>query len=84
MFEIDLGSEIQINVKYGGKEYSMREPTVAEIEKFRTKEEEKAGADALLDFLDTLGMPKDVVSQMGMSKAKKLVDDLMDLVTKKK
>jgi hypothetical protein len=34
--------------------------------------------------LAKLGMPKDIVLNMGMSKARQLVDGLMDMLTKKK
>lgn len=82
--EIDLGSEVEFNIKYAGKEYSMREPTVEEIDQFRAQDVDKAGAAFLVEFLDKLGMPKDVVLKMGMSKARQLIDGMMDMITKKK
>lgn len=81
--EIDLGDEVKINVKYAGKEYGLREPTVEEMEKFKGQDGVSA-FDSVVGLLVTLGMPKDVVLKMGMSKARGLIDGLMDLVTKKK
>ncbi len=81
MQEIDLGDEIQIKVKFKGKEYTLREPTVGECENL--KETESASLD-VPGFLSTLGMPAEIVKGMGLSKARALVEGLMDLVTKKK
>ncbi len=81
LHEIDLGDEIQIKVTYKGKAYTLREPTVGEVEFL--KDNEAAGLDVPI-FLSKLGMPADVVKNMGMSKAKAVVEGLMDLVTKKK
>ncbi len=84
MQEIDLGSEIQIKVKYAGTDYSLREPTVGEIDAFREKGTDGASIMVLVDLLEKLGMPRDVVVKMGMSKVTSLVDGIMDLLTKKK
>lgn len=81
MHEIDLGEEITFKVKYKGVEYSLVEPTVAQIEKLR-KSEDRDGF--LVDFLNELGLPKDVVSGMGMSKATTLLESITNLVSKKK
>lgn len=81
---IDLGNELIVKVKYAGSEYSLREPSVAEIDAFRSKDADKDGAAVLIAFLTELGMPNEVVKKMGMSKAKQLVDGLMEFLTKKK
>jgi hypothetical protein len=80
---IDLGDDIQIQVKYSGETYVLREPTVSEIELF------KEGADTdsvenLDSFLSKLGAPVGFVKTMGASKAKTLIEGMMELITKKK
>lgn len=84
MQEIDLGSELEIKVKYAGAEYALREPTVAEVEQFSKEDIASGGIETLVVFLERLGMPREVIMGMGMSKAKQLVDGLMELLTKKK
>lgn len=82
--EIDLGDEVKINVKYAGKEYPLREPTVEEIEAFKGDGSDANAGESVVGLLAKIGMPVDVLKKMGMSKARQLVDGLMDLVTKKK
>jgi hypothetical protein len=82
--EIDLGDEIKLKVKYAGQEFQLREPTVGELDAFKSENLEDSGATFIADFLAKLGMPKDIVLNMGMSKARQLVDGLMDMLTKKK
>lgn len=81
MYEIDLGSEVQIKIKYAGAEYLLREPTVEEIEAYQNQEGKGV---SLAGLLEQLGMPKEVVGKMGVSKARQLVEGLLDLITKKK
>lgn len=80
--EIDLGDEIKIKVKYATKEYSLREPTVSEVQKL--SESDKKSFDAVTEFLEVLGLPRDIISGMGVSKASKLVDGLTDMLVKKR
>ncbi len=84
--EIDLGDELVINVKYAGQEYKLREPRVDEIDKFRARADAKEGdsMDALVMLMTELGMPKEVIMKMGMSKVRDLIDWLMATLTKKK
>ncbi len=82
---IDLGSEREITVKYGGKDYVLREPTIGELDKFSEMGDgKKPTSDMLAGFLSDLGMPKEIALKMGMSKATALLDGLMDMLTKKK
>lgn len=77
---IDLGDDdVKFTVKYKGQEYNLREPLVSEVESL--KDGDKLNAP---EFLGQLGMPSEVVSSMGISKARALIDGLMELVTKKK
>ncbi len=81
MQELDLGDEVQLNVKYKGKEYVLREPTVGEVESINAGDANKMDVP---EFLGSLGMPKDIVRGMGLSKANALVEGLISLVAKKK
>lgn len=80
--EIDLGDELKITVKYAGQAYAVREPTVGEIDWFR-EQKDVEGSAVVVAFLSKLGMPAEVVKAMGMSKAKQLIDGLMDMLVKK-
>lgn len=78
MHTIDLGDEVKFTVKYKGKEYVLREPTVRELDGIK---------DDKVDFaqmLSALGMPSDVLGGMGISKARQILDGMIELVTKKK
>jgi hypothetical protein len=79
---IDLGEDVKIKVKYKGKEYSLREPMVEEVEAL-SGENGMANFKAV-DFLSKLGMPADVLNKMPMSKVKGLVEGLTDMLLKKK
>jgi hypothetical protein len=78
--DIDLGDEVKVKVKWKGRDYELREPTVAEVEKIG----EGAAQMSVIDFLTKLGLPGDVAGAMGVSKARALIDGITDLVTKKK
>jgi hypothetical protein len=82
--KIDLGNELVIDVAYAGQEYKLREPTVGELDQFRAANIEVDGVSPIVELLTRLGMPKEVILKMGMSKARQLVDGLMDVLTKKK
>lgn len=81
--EIDLGDDVVFKVKYGGKEYELREPTVSEVSKFKEMGEAE-GKDFVLNMLEKLGMPREVAQDMPMSKLKKLVDGIVNGLTEKK
>ncbi len=83
MTDLDLGADIEFNVKYGGKEYKLREPTVMEIETFKT-EDEGGAKGAITALLEKLGMPQGVVETMPMSKVRKLIEGLIEGMTGKK
>ena len=82
MTKIDLGEDIVFTVKYGGAEYSLREPTVSEIEMF--KENGEQGSAPVIGLLNKLGMPESVLNKMPVSKIRKLVDGLVGGMTEKK
>jgi hypothetical protein len=79
--EIDLGDNIVFKVTYAGKEFRLREPTVREVQNFKDKEE---GADLVTELLTKLGMPKEVLEEMPVSKIKKLIDGIVGGMSEKK
>lgn len=83
MTTIDLGADVEFKVLYGGKEYTLREPTVKEIEIFKASE--SAGENgALVKLLADVGLPSSVAESMPVSKLKKLIDGLIEGMTGKK
>jgi hypothetical protein len=80
--EIDLGADTVIKVKWRGQEYSLREPTVRELEQF--KESNKDESSKVFEFVEMLGMPKGVIDDMPASKAKHLFDGLLGAITQGK
>ena len=83
--DLDLGSKSVMNVKVGGKEYSMSAPTVAQTEKYQKS---VAGDDAdqtggFVDFLAELGMPEDISRNLDVVQMRKLSEGLLSLVEKK-
>lgn len=86
MQEIDLGEDIEFQVKYRGAVYQLREPSAKEISSYQ-KRLEGAGAEdatsALLAFVSNLGMPIDIAEAMPASKLNALVRGLLDGMSKK-
>lgn len=78
---IDLGDEVEIIVKVGGSSYKLKEPTQGDVEKLN-----KAGdsSDAFYSFVEGLGMPPEVLSNLGVLRLKKLADGLTKVLTEKK
>lgn len=82
--EIDLGSEIQFNVKCGSRSWVLREPTFKDVKDFRDASTEDNQETAFLDFLSKLGMPKDDAESLGVLKLKKLTEYLISNFDEKK
>jgi len=78
---IDLGEEVKITVKIGDLSYALREPRQADIEKLQG---EKDDSEAFTNFVESLGMPRDVVENLGVLMLKKLADGLTGALTEKK
>lgn len=76
--QIDLGDEVQFEITYKGKKYTLREPTVDEMELIKDESLSFSG------MLEKLGMPAAVVGGMGISKARALVDGMLEMIGKKK
>jgi len=86
MAKIDLGSDLEFEVSYNGKEYKLREPSLDDVEKYqksqKSKEDEES-FDDLKTFICTLGMPIEVINAMGITKVKTLADGLLGGLEKK-
>jgi hypothetical protein len=76
--EIDLGDDVKFNVAIKGKKYVLRELTVAEIEEL------KAESTSLSELLIRVGLAPEVAKSLGLSQAKKLVESMTDMISKKK
>jgi hypothetical protein len=82
MHIIDLGEDVKFKIKYRGQEFELREPMVKEIEAFKSGE--SSDQNSLDVFLTGLGLPQGMVGEMGVSKARQLIDGLLEMLTKKK
>lgn len=80
--EIDLGQEIVFKVKLGANCYELREPTLRDVKKLRAQDDDEE--KAFEDFLIDLGMPKDVLENLGVFKLKKLSESLISTFNEKK
>lgn len=86
MHLIDLGEDLAIKVKYKGREIDLREPTLKEMESFNSlsKDAESDSVEFISTFLCQLGAPDDFAKTLGISKAKRLLEEIVELLTKKK
>lgn len=83
---LDLGSKTVYEVKYEGRVFSLREPTAKDINDYQKAGEGEAGqsVENLLDFLNSLGLPKEVGEELGMSKLQMLTEHLTKEFSEKK
>lgn len=78
--DIDLGQDIEFNIKYKGATYKMREPSVKEAASLGDSE----NSMEVIQFLSKLGLPEQVLSDMPLSKMKKLVESMLGSIQEKK
>lgn len=87
MSVIDLGAKTEFEVKWSGQVYKLREPTAREMADYQKKSKadtaQDHSLDLLVDFVGTLGMPKDVSEQLPMSRLNALVEGLVGAISKK-
>lgn len=82
---IDLGHSSEIEVKWAGEVYKLREPSAREMN-FYQKKMKLDGADhieLLVDFVSSLGMPKEVCESLPAAKLNVLIESLVSEITKK-
>lgn len=87
--EIDLGDG-GVTVKFKGVVHTLREPTMDDVDKFQAEAKKAVDAGEEADgrfiekFLQELGMPEEVVKQMGLITQRRFLDQLMKPITEKK
>lgn len=76
----------QIKAEIYGCEYTIKKPTYKEVEEYRAelmKENENASAtDIMGNFLEKMGLPKEVFSQLEISHVSEVMDMVMDVKKK--
>jgi hypothetical protein len=83
MESLDLGSSVNYSVKFDGKEYMLAEPTVAQVQKHQDGLSD-GSIEAFNALLVDIGMPQDVVLQLGISKVKTLGEFILGNLSEKK
>jgi len=72
----------EIKAEIYGTEYSIRKPTYKEVEEYRgelMKENENSNAAEIMsNFLDKMGLPKQVFSQLEIAHVSEIMDVVMD------
>jgi hypothetical protein len=81
--EINLDSEILVRAKFGGQTFELREPTVKQVQAFQKMMKDGDEMDSYLEFLEDLGLPKDVTENLGITKLQKLSEGLLGNFEKK-
>lgn len=83
--DIDLGKKTSLKVKVDDKEYDIFAPTVLQAQKFQENAKKVEDGDLLpfINFLQELGLPKDVTEFLDIHQFKKLSDGLLGMVEKK-
>lgn len=85
--DLDLGSKVTCNVKVDGAEYKISAPTVLQTEKYQKElnkvENDGQSVGAFIDFLEQLGMPRNVSQNLDVVQLRKLSEGLLGLVEKK-
>ncbi len=80
--DIDLGQDVSFKVTYNGSVYMLREPSVKEV--MGLKDMDAQDQNAILSFMDNLGLPVAVSEKMPISKVKRLIDTLVGAISEKK
>ena len=83
--EIDLGSSVVYKVKLNGQEYSLKEPSVKDIIGFQKEmKDDKENIAHTVNFINKLGLPKDICEDLGLAKLKMLVEKITGELQEKK
>jgi hypothetical protein len=82
---IDLGQASEIEVKWAGAVYKLREPSAKEMNSYqkRIKADESQGLDVLIEFVSSLGFPREICETLPAGKLNRLVESLVEEITKK-
>ena len=79
MQELNLDSQAKIKATFQGQSYEIKEPTLEQQTKFENAMkgvDESKSLDCTLDYLQELGLPKQVAVKVGLSKLKVLLTTL--------
>ena len=80
MAELDLGSRKVLKVKFEGKQYDIRFPTMMEAMQVSKKTKDKSEADTveiMINFLKHLGLKDELLNVLDLESVNKIVDSLM-------
>lgn len=83
---IDLGNDEIFSVKLNGKSYDIREPTVKDATAFQKAQKDKQEGDEIslfINFLEGLGLPRDIAENLSLSKIEILTKRIMGNLEKK-
>jgi hypothetical protein len=82
----DFSTEKKVQFKLNGKEYSLRYPTLKDVNRFRKelKKDQADEVDASINFLCELGGEKEVIEGLRISHLNVLVEELTQEVSSKK
>ena len=87
MQEISLDSTPSIKAKFAGQVYNIKEPTVLQVQEFQEKakseENGQPSFEQTMEFLSNLGLPKDVLHKLTISKLNELTSVITGQLEKK-
>ncbi len=83
---IDLGQANEMEVKWAGVVYKLREPSAKEMNAYQKqiKADEENSLDLLIQFVSSLGLPKEIAETLSAAKLNQLVEGLVEEMAKKK
>ena len=78
--EIDLGQGVSFIIKYKGSEYKLSEPKFDQVTMFEKELADEASSkdDCIYKFLHSLGMPMEVLKEMGILTLTKLANGISE------
>lgn len=82
---IDLGKSTEIEVMWASVVYKLREPSAKEMNLYqkKIKADEGQSLDVLIEFVASLGLPKEVAESLPAGKLNVLIEALVEEMTKK-
>lgn len=87
MQELSLDSNPKIRAKFAGQVYNISEPTVLQVQEFQEKSksgpEGQPSFDQTIEFLSSLGLPKEILLKLTISKLNELTSVITGQLEKK-
>lgn len=84
-FEFEIKQKTKIKVSIYGSEYDLVKPTVSqakEMSKFADEKDQSKAIEATIDFMELMGLPKEVSSTMEIEHFTQLVEFIVGKVKK--